>query len=456
MLKTSRNRCCGFDALPHRPGANRRRRDKDIVDTAVAAGRSRRSPRRSTAAGLVETLKGAGPFTVFAPTDEAFAKLPAGTVESLLKPENKAKLRRILTYHVVAGKVMAADVVKMSSAKTVSGDTMAIAAAGGARHGRQRARRQDRYRRQQRRHSRDRHRAAAEGQITSGRGASILLTGATGYVGGRLLRSLEEGGRRVRCLAREPRELGGACTDDRGDARRLSRHTSLDRALASVHTAYYLVHSMAGDAEFAAVDRPPRSTSAALQRRRRAPHRLSWRPHRSGRVASEHLKSRAETGEHLRAGGVPVVEFRAAIVIGAGSLSFEMLAALVERLARHGVPSLGDDPDPADRDCRRRGVPDGRAGPARWQASRVFEIGGPRRFRTATCCAVRAPARAAPPAAAGAIPDAAPVRAVARARGAGAGAGGTCPGRGPENPTVVRSMPRANVRNRTDAARSTR
>ena len=73
------------------------------------------------AAGLVETLKGNGPFTVFAPTDAAFAKLPAGTVESLLKPENKAKLAAILTYHVVPGKVMAADVVKVTEAKTVNG-----------------------------------------------------------------------------------------------------------------------------------------------------------------------------------------------------------------------------------------------------------------------------------------------------------------------------------------------
>ena len=84
-----------------------------------------------TAADLVTTLKGAGPFTVFAPTDEAFAKLPAGTVESLLKPENKAKLRRILTYHVVAGTVMAADVVKLTSAKAVSGDTLTIKTMGG-------------------------------------------------------------------------------------------------------------------------------------------------------------------------------------------------------------------------------------------------------------------------------------------------------------------------------------
>jgi uncharacterized surface protein with fasciclin (FAS1) repeats len=104
----------------------------DIVDTAVAAGSFKTLAKALAAADLVDTLKGAGPFTVFAPTDEAFAKLPAGTLESLLKPENKARLQRILTYHVVAGKVMAADVVKMQSAKAVSGDTITIAARGGA------------------------------------------------------------------------------------------------------------------------------------------------------------------------------------------------------------------------------------------------------------------------------------------------------------------------------------
>jgi uncharacterized surface protein with fasciclin (FAS1) repeats len=100
---------------------------KDIVDTAVAAGSFKTLAKALAAADLVTTLKGSGPFTVFAPTDEAFAKLPAGTLETLLKPENKAQLRRILTYHVVAGKVMAADVVKLRSAKTVSGDTVSIA-----------------------------------------------------------------------------------------------------------------------------------------------------------------------------------------------------------------------------------------------------------------------------------------------------------------------------------------
>ena len=105
--------------------------DRDIVDTAVAAGSFKTLVRALQAADLVATLKGAGPFTVFAPTDEAFAKLPAGTLEALLKPENKLKLQRILTSHVVAGKVMAADVVKIRSAKTVSGDLLTIASSDG-------------------------------------------------------------------------------------------------------------------------------------------------------------------------------------------------------------------------------------------------------------------------------------------------------------------------------------
>jgi uncharacterized surface protein with fasciclin (FAS1) repeats len=104
---------------------------RDVVDTAVAAGSFTTLAKALTAADLIGTLKGKGPFTVFAPTDEAFAKLPAGTLESLLKPENKARLQRILTYHVVPGKVMAADVMTMHSAKAVSGDMITIAAPGG-------------------------------------------------------------------------------------------------------------------------------------------------------------------------------------------------------------------------------------------------------------------------------------------------------------------------------------
>ena len=101
---------------------------KDIVDTAVAAGSFKTLVAAVQAAGLVDTLKGPGPFTVFAPTDEAFAKLPAGTVEDLLKPENKDKLIAVLTYHVVSGNVMAADVVKLSEAKTVQGQSVKIKA----------------------------------------------------------------------------------------------------------------------------------------------------------------------------------------------------------------------------------------------------------------------------------------------------------------------------------------
>jgi uncharacterized surface protein with fasciclin (FAS1) repeats len=103
---------------------------KDIVDTAVAAGSFKTLAAALQAAGLIETLKGPGPFTVFAPTDEAFAKLPAGTVDSLLEPANKEKLVSILTYHVVAGKVLAAQVVKMNSAKTVNGQSISISANG--------------------------------------------------------------------------------------------------------------------------------------------------------------------------------------------------------------------------------------------------------------------------------------------------------------------------------------
>jgi uncharacterized surface protein with fasciclin (FAS1) repeats len=98
----------------------------DIVDTAVAAGNFKTLAAALKAADLVETLKGKGPFTVFAPTDEAFAKLPKGTVEELLKPENKEKLAGILKYHVVSGRVLAADVVKLTKAKTVQGCEVTI------------------------------------------------------------------------------------------------------------------------------------------------------------------------------------------------------------------------------------------------------------------------------------------------------------------------------------------
>ena len=99
----------------------------DIVDVAVANGNFNTLAAALKAAGLVDVLKGEGPYTVFAPTDEAFAKLPEGTVESLLKPENIEQLKAVLTYHVVSGKVMAADVVKLNKATTVNGADVSIA-----------------------------------------------------------------------------------------------------------------------------------------------------------------------------------------------------------------------------------------------------------------------------------------------------------------------------------------
>jgi uncharacterized surface protein with fasciclin (FAS1) repeats len=107
--------------------------DKDIVDTAIGAGTFTTLVTAIEAAGLVETLKGAGPFTVFAPTDAAFAALPAGTVEDLLKPENKEKLIAILTYHVVPGAVMSTDLTEGMMATTVNGAQVTITLEGEAK-----------------------------------------------------------------------------------------------------------------------------------------------------------------------------------------------------------------------------------------------------------------------------------------------------------------------------------
>ncbi|PMH02657.1 fasciclin domain-containing protein [Vibrio lentus] len=113
-----------FTAFAH---ANHHEMKKDIVDVAAENGSFTTLVAAVKAAGLVDTLKGDGPFTVFAPTDEAFAALPEGTVEMLLKPENKDKLVDILTYHVVPGKIMAAEVMKLSSAETVQGEAVMVA-----------------------------------------------------------------------------------------------------------------------------------------------------------------------------------------------------------------------------------------------------------------------------------------------------------------------------------------
>ena len=116
-------------ALALSVAAPARAAEKDIVTTAVEAGSFKTLAKLLTDAGLVETLKGAGPFTVFAPTDEAFAKVPKATLDALAA--DKAKLKAVLTYHVVAGKAMAADVVKLTYAKTVQGSSVKIAVTGG-------------------------------------------------------------------------------------------------------------------------------------------------------------------------------------------------------------------------------------------------------------------------------------------------------------------------------------
>jgi uncharacterized surface protein with fasciclin (FAS1) repeats len=126
MKFTSLTLLAGALALAFTPAASA----ADIVDTAIA-GNFQTLVTAVKAAGLVETLKGPGPFTVFAPTDEAFAKLPAGTLKTLLKPENKAQLRSILLYHVVSGKVMSQDVVKLNSVKTADGKSIAIKTVNG-------------------------------------------------------------------------------------------------------------------------------------------------------------------------------------------------------------------------------------------------------------------------------------------------------------------------------------
>ena len=131
LASTGALAACSSDDSTTSGAADAAPAQKDIVDTAVAAGSFTTLAKALTAAGLVTTLKGAGPFTVFAPTDAAFAKLPAGTLDTLLKPENKAMLVDILTYHVVAGNVKAADVVKLTSATTVEGKTVKISVQGG-------------------------------------------------------------------------------------------------------------------------------------------------------------------------------------------------------------------------------------------------------------------------------------------------------------------------------------
>lgn len=169
---------------------------------------------------------------------------------------------------------------------------------------------------------------------------AILLTGATGCIGGRLLAALEAGGREVRCMTRRPDALTGRVGPNssvvRGDC---LKPDSLQGAFAGIDTAYYMVHSMGGSADFEARDREAAQNfgAAALAAGVRRIVYVGGLGSASG--LSRHLRSRHETGEVLRASGVPVIEFRSGIVLGAGSLSFELIRALVERLPVMVCPS---------------------------------------------------------------------------------------------------------------------
>src|SRR3954471_16282325 len=164
--------------------------------------------------------------------------------------------------------------------------------------------------------------------------ATVLLTGATGYIGGRLVPVLENAGVRLRCLARRPGELeprvASATEVVEGD---LFDPASLDRALAGIDIAYYLVHSMGAHGDYLERDRVAARNFGEAARRAGVRRIVYLGGLATGdEVFSKHLKSRIETGQGLRESGVPVVEFRASVVIGSGSLSFELIRALVDRL----------------------------------------------------------------------------------------------------------------------------
>lgn len=163
--------------------------------------------------------------------------------------------------------------------------------------------------------------------------APILITGATGYVGGRLLRVLENRRLTVRCLARQPEKVSATQRDTEVVAGDCLDALSLERAFAGVQSAYYLVHSMAAGADFAALDRRAAENFGRAAARAGVRRIVYLGGLTDGTTElSGHLRSRAETGDVLRSSGVPVIEFRASVVIGGGSLSFQMIQALVERL----------------------------------------------------------------------------------------------------------------------------
>jgi len=205
----------------------------------------------------------------------------------------------------------------------------------------------------------------------------VLMTGATGYIGGRLVPVLESAGVRLRCLARQPAALASRASPTTeiiaGD---LLDPASLDRALAGIDVAYYLVHSMGAHGDYRETDRTAARDFGEAARRAGVRRILCLGGLATGDEAfSKHLRSRIETGHVLRESGVPVVEFRASVVIGSGSVSFELIRALVERLPVMVCPRWVSTLAQPNRHRRRLAylaaalhLPDGE--------SRTFEIGG--------------------------------------------------------------------------------
>lgn len=180
--------------------------------------------------------------------------------------------------------------------------------------------------------------------MSAGEGLT-LLTGASGYVGGRLLRALESGGRQLRCMGRRPEYLRTRVARDtevvRGD---VLDPGSLAEALRGVHTAYYLIHSMASSRDYAENDRAGAEAFAGAAREAGVRRLVYLGGLGRGERLSRHLASRQEVGRVLRESGIPTIEFRASIVIGSGSLSFELVRALVEKLPAMITPNWVDTP----------------------------------------------------------------------------------------------------------------